>query len=68
MERVLVGGDKRRSGVSSCPLMSADLSGMAQWRLGARCTKMDSRRMVMLSSVMVASTASLAMWMRQYLL
>ena len=35
LERVLVGGDKRRSGVSSAPLMTADLGGVAQWRLGA---------------------------------
>ena len=36
--------------------MAADLSGMAQWRLGVRCTEMDSRRRRMLFGIMVAST------------
>ena len=36
--------------------MTADLGGVAQWRLGARCAVMDSRRR-QLSGVMVASMA-----------
>ncbi len=32
------------SGASSYTLMTADLSGVVQWRLGARCAVMDSRR------------------------
>ena len=51
MEQALVGGDKRRSGVSSCPLMTVDLGGVAQWRLGARCTEMESCRRVTLAGV-----------------
>ena len=58
MKQVLAGGDKRKSGVSSCPFMAADLDGVARWRLGARCAEMDSRRMVALSGVVVASTAA----------
>ena len=58
MEQVLVGGDKRKRGVSSCPFMVVDLGGMAKWRLGARCAKMDLRRMVALSDIVVASTAA----------
>ena len=57
MEHALAGGDKRRSGVSSAPLMTADLGGVAQWRLGVRCAEMDSRRRVTLSGIMVVSTA-----------
>ena len=34
--------------------MTADLGGVAQWRLGARCAVMDSRRRSLLSGVMVA--------------
>ena len=37
--------------------MTADLGGVVQWRLGARCAVMDSRRWGQLSSVMVASMA-----------
>ena len=37
--------------------MAADLGGAAQWRLGIRCTEMDSRRRRTLSSIMVASMA-----------
>ena len=37
--------------------MVADLGGVAQWRLGVRCAKMDSHRRRMSSSVMVASMA-----------
>ena len=58
MEQVLVGGDKRRSGVSSAPLMTADLGSVVQWRLGARCAVMDERRMVLSSGVMVTSTTA----------
>ena len=32
------------SGTSSFTLMTADLGGVVQWRLGARCAVMDSRR------------------------
>ena len=38
-------------------MMTADLDGVAQWRLGARCMVMDSRRRRLLSGVMVASMA-----------
>ena len=37
--------------------MTADLGGMVQWRLGARCAVLDSRRRGLLSGVMVASMA-----------
>ena len=37
--------------------MTADLGGVVQWRLGARCAEMDSRRRRWLSGVMVASMA-----------
>ena len=58
MEQLLVGWDKRKSGDLSCPLMTADLDGVAQWRLGAQCAEMDSRRRVTLSGVVVVSTAA----------
>ena len=35
----------------------ADLGGVVQWRLGARCVVMDSRRWRQLSGVMVALMA-----------
>ena len=44
-------------GSSSYTLMAADLDGMAQWRLGVRRAKMNSRRRRTLSGVMVASMA-----------
>ena len=37
--------------------MATDLDGVAQWRLGARCAEMDSRRRRWLSGVMVALMA-----------
>ena len=37
--------------------MKADLGGVVEWRLGARCAVMDSRRRRQLSGVMVASMA-----------
>ena len=37
--------------------MAADIGGMALWRLGVRCTEMDSRRRRLLSGVMVTSMA-----------
>ena len=37
--------------------MTADLGGVVQWRLGARCVVLDSRRRGLLSGVMVASMA-----------
>ena len=58
MEQVLVGGDKRRSGDLSCPLMTVDLGSVAQWRLSTRCAKMDSHGRVTLSGVVVASAAA----------
>ena len=45
------------SGASSFTLMTADLGGVVQWRLGARCAVLDSRRRGLLSGVMVASMA-----------
>ena len=37
--------------------MAADTGGMALWRLGVRCTEMDSRRRRLLPGVMVTSMA-----------
>ena len=37
--------------------MTADLGGVVQWRLGARCVVLDSRRRGLLSGVMMASMA-----------
>ena len=37
--------------------MTADLAGVVQWRLGARCAVLDSHRRRLLSGVMVASMA-----------
>ena len=37
--------------------MAAEFGGMALWRLGVRCTEMDSRRRRLLFGVMVASMA-----------
>ena len=37
--------------------MTADLGGVAQWRLGTRCAVIDSRRRRQLSGVMVAPMA-----------
>ena len=37
--------------------MTANLGGVVQWRLGARCAVLDSRRRGLLSGVMVASMA-----------
>ena len=45
------------SGASSYTLMTADLDGVVQWRLGARCAVMDSHSWRQLSGVMVASMA-----------
>lgn len=45
------------SSASSYTLMTADLGDFAQWRLGVRCTEMDSCRRRTLSGIMVASMA-----------
>ena len=45
------------SGTSSHTSMAADIGGMAPWRLGVRCTEMDSCRRRLLSGVMVMSMA-----------
>ena len=45
------------SGASSYTLMAADLGGVAQWRLGVRCTEMDSRGRRTMSGFLVASMA-----------
>ena len=45
------------SGASSYTLMTTDLGDVVQWRLGARCAVLDSRRRRLLSGVMVASMA-----------
>ena len=58
MEQVLAGGDKRRSGVVSDTSTTAGLSGMEQRDLAGGCVMMDERRMVVLSGIVVASTAA----------
>ena len=46
------------SGASAYILLAADLGGMAPWRIDVRCAKMDSRKEVKLSGVLVGSTAA----------
>jgi hypothetical protein len=68
LEHVLAGEDKRRSGVTSTARPTADPGGMALRSFGDGCVWMDTCRLVALSGAVVASTAGLAMSVRQYLL
>ena len=54
----MAGGGKRRSGVASGMSTTAGLSGMEQRDLAGGCVMMDERRMVVLSGIVVASTAA----------
>ena len=56
MEQVLVGRDKRKSGVSSTARPTADPDGMALRRFGDGRVWTDTCIMVELSYVVVAST------------
>ena len=60
------GGGKRRSGVTSTARPATDHGGMALRSFGDGRAWMDTHRMVALSGVVVASTASLARLMQQY--
>ena len=68
MEQVLAGGDKRRSGVTSTARPPTDPDIMALQSFSDGRVWMDTRRMVALSGVVVASTAGLARLVHQYLL
>ena len=58
MEQVLVGGDKKRSGVASDTSTTAGLSGMEQRGLVGEHVMMDECRMVALSGIVMASTTA----------
>ena len=68
MEQVLVGRDKRKSGVSSTARPTADPGGMVLRRFGDGRVWTDTWRMVELFGVVVASTAGQARSMGQFLL
>ena len=55
MEQVLAGGMVERCFIPH--IDGGGFGGMALWRLGVRCTEMDSHRRRLLSGVMVTSMA-----------
>ena len=61
----MAGGDKRSSGATSTARPTTDHGGMALQIFGDGRMWMDTRRMVALFDVMLASTAGLARLMRQ---
>ncbi|KAE8768241.1 Kinesin-4 [Hordeum vulgare] len=68
LEHILAGEDKTRTGVTSTARLTADPDGMVPWRFIDGCVRTDTRRMVALSSAMMASTAGQARSIHQFLL